>query len=94
MLGMEDHIGSLTPGKQADLVMIRADAINMQPLHDPAAAVVMQASIANIDRVMVAGRWMVRTGRLMVTDLDRRLACLRHSGERIVHAMDLRAVAT
>jgi cytosine/adenosine deaminase-related metal-dependent hydrolase len=90
MLGMEDRIGTLTPGKQADLVMIRADTLNMQPVHHPAAAVVMQANAANIDSVMVAGRWMKRGGKLMAGGLDNKLSQLRQSGERIVSAMGLR----
>jgi cytosine/adenosine deaminase-related metal-dependent hydrolase len=93
MLGMQDRIGTLAPGKQADLVMIRADALNMQPVHDPAAAVVMQASVANIDSVMVAGRWMKRDGKMLAGDIKIKLARLRRSGERIVGAMGLRPVS-
>src|SRR5450755_976501 len=44
MLGADNRIGSLAAGKQADLVLIRADALNMQPVHDPVSAVVFQAS--------------------------------------------------
>ena len=49
-------------GKQADLVVLRADLLNMQPVHDPVSSVVFQASLANIDSVMVAGRWRKRAG--------------------------------
>jgi len=89
MLGMEDRIGSLAPGKQADLVLIRADALNMQPVHDPVAAVVMQANVANIDSVMVAGRWKKRSGRLLAEGIEGKLERLRESGQRIVEAMGL-----
>jgi cytosine/adenosine deaminase-related metal-dependent hydrolase len=84
MLGMEDRIGSLAPGKQADLVLIRADALNMQPVHDPVAAVVMQASVANIDSVMVLGRWKKRSGRLLAEGIDGKLEQLRQSSQRIL----------
>jgi cytosine/adenosine deaminase-related metal-dependent hydrolase len=87
MLGMENRIGTLAPGKQADLVMIRADALNMQPVHDPAASIITQASVANIDSVMVAGRWMKRDGKLLGCDVGGKLQQLRRSGERIVNAM-------
>ena len=43
MLGQEDRIGSIAPGKQADLVLLRADALNLQPIHDPISSVVMQS---------------------------------------------------
>lgn len=87
MLGMQDSIGSLAPGKQADLVMIDARALNMQPVHDPIAAVVTQASLANIDSVMVAGEWKKRNGRLLEGGLEGKLDQLRESGARILHAM-------
>ncbi len=88
MLGLENSIGSLARGKQADLVMIDAKKLNMQPVHDPVAAVVMQTSLANIDSVMVAGKWKKRGGRLMVDGLPDKLAKLRESGERILRAIN------
>jgi cytosine/adenosine deaminase-related metal-dependent hydrolase len=89
MLRQLDRIGTLAAGKQADLVLIRADALNMQPVHDPVAAVVFQASLANVDSVMVAGRWKKRHGRLLGVDLPPRLAALGASGRRIVDALGL-----
>jgi 5-methylthioadenosine/S-adenosylhomocysteine deaminase len=93
MLGMSDEIGSLTPGKRADLVVIDARAINMRPLHDPVSTVVMQTSLANIDSVMIAGEWKKRHGRLLVDDLDVKLDRLAESGHRIARAMNLRTAA-
>ncbi len=84
MLGMSDRIGTITPGKQADIVLIRADALNLWPVHDPVATVVMQANLANIDSVMVAGAWRKRGGRLLFDDLDRVKAELLRSGTRIL----------
>ena len=89
MLKQEHRIGSLAPGKQADLVMIRASDLNMQPVHDPVSAVVMQTSLANIDSVMVAGRWKKRAGRLVGVDLTPGLEALRVSGRKITHALGL-----
>lgn len=89
MLGQSHRIGSLTPGKQADLILIDARLPNMQPLHDPVSAVLMQASLANIDSVMVAGRWRKRHGVLVGADggaIDPQtwLPALRESGRRLV----------
>jgi cytosine/adenosine deaminase-related metal-dependent hydrolase len=89
MLKQSHRIGSLAPGKQADLVLIRADDLNMQPVHDPLSAVVLQASLANIDSVMVAGRWKKRAGRLLDVELAPQLAALRSSGEKMTQAMGL-----
>jgi cytosine/adenosine deaminase-related metal-dependent hydrolase len=89
MLRMDDRIGSLRPGKQADLVLISTDALNMQPVHDPVSSVVIQASLANIDSVMVAGRWKKRSGQLLASGLSDKLDQLRESGRRITRAMNL-----
>jgi cytosine/adenosine deaminase-related metal-dependent hydrolase len=91
MLGQANRIGTLAAGKQADLVLVRADTLNMQPVHDLVSTVVMQASLANIDSVMVAGRWKKRRGQLLDVELAPRLDALRASGERITRAMGLAA---
>ena len=83
MLGMFDRIGSLAPGKQADIVVIDSRDINMQPVHDPVASVVMQASLANVEAVLIAGQWKKREGRLLVSDVGRKTEALRRSGQRI-----------
>lgn len=93
MLGMQDRIGSLAPGKQADLLVIRADELNMQPVHDPVSSVVFQASLANIDSVMVAGQWAKREGRLLGVNLPPLLCALRESGDKITRAMGIGAGA-
>ncbi|MFC5496053.1 amidohydrolase family protein [Caenimonas terrae] len=89
MLKQEHRIGSLAAGKQADLVVIRASDLNMQPVHDPVSTVVMQTSLANIDSVMVAGRWKKRDGRLVGVDLAPGLEALRASGRKITEALGL-----
>ena len=89
MLGQLDRIGALAPGKQADLVLIRADDLNMQPVHDPVSTVVMQTTLANIDSVMVAGRWKKRHGRLLDVALAPKLAALQASGHKITTALGL-----
>ena len=89
MLKQSHRIGSLAPGKQADLVMIRATDLNMQPVHDAVNSVVMQTSLANIDSVMVAGQWKKRHGQLVGVDLQPQLAALAASGEKIASALKL-----
>ena len=89
MLRQAHRIGSLAAGKQADLVLIRADALIMQPVHDAVSSVVMQTSLANIDSVMVAGEWKKRDGRLVGVELAPHLARLRASGHKIAAALGL-----
>jgi cytosine/adenosine deaminase-related metal-dependent hydrolase len=89
MLKALDRIGSLKVGKQADLVMIRADDLNMQPVHNPVSSVVMQTSLANIDSVMIAGQWKKRAGKLLGVDLAPKLAALNVSGKKITSALGI-----
>lgn len=91
MLKMEDRIGTLTPGKQADLVVIRADDLNMWPVHDAVTSVVTQTSLANVESVMIAGRWKKRDGRMLAGDLAALKQALAASGRRIMD--ELRAKA-
>lgn len=88
MLGREEQIGSLTPGKLADLVIIDASGLDLVPVHDPVATVVMQASLANIEAVMIGGNWKKRNGRLLVDGLDAKKQLLAQSGQRLVQDIE------
>ena len=68
MLRMANKIGSITPGKQADLAMINARSMNVFPAlpgGDPVHAVVMYAEAADVDTVIIAGKVVKRGGRLI-----------------------------
>ena len=66
--GLDAKVGTLTPGKQADLIMLRTDRINVTPLNDPTTAVVTGMDTGNVDTVLIAGRVMKRHGRLLHVD--------------------------
>jgi 5-methylthioadenosine/S-adenosylhomocysteine deaminase len=70
-VGLAHKTGSLTPGKQADIILLRAGRLNMFPLNDPVGAVVAGADTGNIDSVFIAGRALKRHGQLVGVDLDR-----------------------
>ena len=89
MLGQLDRIGTLAAGKQADLVLVRASDLNMQPVHDAVNSVVFQTTLANIDSVMIAGQWKKRDGRLLGVQLAPLLDRLQASGRKITQAMGL-----
>ncbi|GAB2847933.1 amidohydrolase family protein [Lentzea nigeriaca] len=55
VIGMADRVGSLGVGKQADLVVLRADDLNLLGAHDPIAAVVSAAHPGNVEKVFVGG---------------------------------------
>jgi 5-methylthioadenosine/S-adenosylhomocysteine deaminase len=68
--GLEAKVGSLTPGKQADLILLRTDRMNVTPLNDPVTAVVSGMDTGNVDTVMVAGRLLKRHGELLHVDWE------------------------
>lgn len=84
MLGMEDRIGSLAVGKEADIVIIDARMLNMQPVHDPVSSIVFQTSLANIEAVMIAGRWMKKDFRLARDGVEALTGKLSRSGAAIL----------
>ena len=63
-LGIGDRTGSLTPGKRADLILVRTTDLNMAPLGDPVTAIVRCAQPYNVDTVVVDGCILKRSGRL------------------------------
>lgn len=69
-MGLGDVTGSLTPGKRADVVCVRADAVNMAPAADPECALVLSASVANVDTVLIDGRLMKRNGKIVRFPVD------------------------
>lgn len=69
-IGMDGEIGSITPGKRADLILIATDALNMlHPPQDPAALVVYSAQPENIDTVIVNGEIVKRDGTMLGVDI-------------------------
>jgi cytosine/adenosine deaminase-related metal-dependent hydrolase len=92
-LCLEDRIGSLTPGKKADIILLDANALNMFPVHDPVLSAVQQANASNVDTVLVDGVVRKRGGRLLYDEalLARRREQLRASVDRIVEASGYRA---
>ncbi|MDQ0171461.1 amidohydrolase family protein [Paenibacillus tundrae] len=69
-LGLGHKIGTLAPGKEADLIMIRTTDLNLFPVHDPIGAIVQFANPSNVDTVFVAGQPVKREGKLLHVDLD------------------------
>jgi cytosine/adenosine deaminase-related metal-dependent hydrolase len=81
-LELEDKIGSLTPGKQADLIMVRATDLNIF-LNKPHDAIV-QANPSNVDTVIVAGRILKKDGKLVDVNLDKLRKQAEEANERLL----------
>jgi cytosine/adenosine deaminase-related metal-dependent hydrolase len=70
-LRLDKKIGTLTPGKEADIVMLDANAINVAPLNHVPGAVVTMMDRSNVDTVVVAGKVRKWKGRLLDADLPK-----------------------
>jgi 5-methylthioadenosine/S-adenosylhomocysteine deaminase len=70
-LGFAGQTGSLTPGKRADLILIRSTDSNMAPVGDPYDALVQLAMPANIDTVVVDGRILRRNNQFTALDQEK-----------------------
>jgi 5-methylthioadenosine/S-adenosylhomocysteine deaminase len=82
-LGLEDRIGTLTPGKQADVILVNALDLNLF-LAEPSAALVSAAHPGNVDTVLVAGRIVKRHGRLVGIDLPPLRRRARRANQRLL----------
>jgi cytosine/adenosine deaminase-related metal-dependent hydrolase len=68
-MGLGDQIGSLRPGKRADVIVVSTNAPNLAVLTDPAHMLVTAAQPANVDIVIVDGRVLKRAGTPVAFDL-------------------------
>ncbi len=84
MIRQDHRVGSLTPGKQADIVLLRADDLTIFPVRDPVSSVVTQGGVSTVDTVLIGGRLMKRNGTLLAEGLPGKKAMLRRSAEWIV----------
>ena len=84
-IGLEDKIGSLTPGKQADLLLLRADSLSMVgwDRSNPAGTILSQCSARNVDTVMIAGRLEKQAGQ-MRADTSHACKLLEDAHENVI----------
>jgi atrazine chlorohydrolase/5-methylthioadenosine/S-adenosylhomocysteine deaminase/melamine deaminase len=75
-VGLEDRIGSLEPGKKADLVLVDLARANMVPCHSVASALVYQADGTEVDTVVVDGRVLLEGRRASWLEPDQERALL------------------
>jgi cytosine/adenosine deaminase-related metal-dependent hydrolase len=85
-LGLGQVTGSLTPGKRADLLLVRTDTAATAPLSDAAGAVLLQAGTGDIETVIVDGRLRKHEGRLVDADAPALFARLQARAEAMAEA--------
>ena len=85
-LGIAERIGSLVPGKDADLIAVNMQRIDCNPLYDMHSALVYAANRSAVSHAWVEGRLLLEEGRPCELDTDRLLAQMRVWHDRIANA--------
>jgi len=67
-LGMEEDLGSLEPGKRADVVIADLRTVHASPVHHPVSALVYSAVGSEVDTVIIDGRVVMEEGRVLTVD--------------------------
>jgi 5-methylthioadenosine/S-adenosylhomocysteine deaminase len=68
---LDAKVGTLTPGKQADIILLRHDRLNVLPLNNAYGAVVLDMDTSNVDTVFIAGAMVKSGGQLVGVDIAR-----------------------
>jgi cytosine/adenosine deaminase-related metal-dependent hydrolase len=87
-IGLGRETGSLEPGKQADVVVLRTDRPNVFPINDPIGAVVWGMDTSNVDAVFVGGRALMRDG-VLTADVARARTLAAAARTRVAEAAGL-----
>jgi 5-methylthioadenosine/S-adenosylhomocysteine deaminase len=82
--GLERKVGTLTPGKDADIVLLKADRLNVWPLNNAPGAVVNLMNPSNVDTVFIAGKVRKWRGDLVGVDVSRVLRLVAEARDGVV----------
>jgi cytosine/adenosine deaminase-related metal-dependent hydrolase len=88
--GLDDKIGSLAAGKEADLIVIRTDDINLYPSNNAIGTVVQAAERSNVDTVIIGGRVRKYRGKVVGLDMKRLKAMVEESRKHLFNAVGYR----
>lgn len=89
VLGIDEQVGSLEPGKQADLILVDLRQPHLAPLHDPVATLVYNAGGRDVTHVMIGGAFVVADRRLQTGPADDIVAEAQRAADRIWAAAGL-----
>ncbi len=82
-LNLDDKIGSLEAGKQADLIIVDLNGLHTTPVFDAASHLVFTSKASDVEATMIAGRWQMRDKRLLTIDEEGKKEEIRRLAEMI-----------
>jgi 5-methylthioadenosine/S-adenosylhomocysteine deaminase len=89
--GLESEIGTLTPGKQADIIMVRTNGVAVFPVNNAIGTIVQAVERSDVDTVMVAGEIRKRAGKLVGVDVAKLTADVTASRDYLLEVSGYRA---
>jgi cytosine/adenosine deaminase-related metal-dependent hydrolase len=87
--GLDKKCGSLTPGKDADVILLRTDRFNVMPMNNAVGAVVQSMDVSNVDTVFVAGKAVKRNGLMVGVDTARIQRMVDRARDHVIAAAKL-----
>jgi 5-methylthioadenosine/S-adenosylhomocysteine deaminase len=81
---VDGKVGTLTPGKEADLLLLKADSIDVWPLNNAYGAVVNLMSPAHVEAVLIAGKVKKWRGTLVGVDMPRVLGSMQEARDGLL----------
>jgi 5-methylthioadenosine/S-adenosylhomocysteine deaminase len=88
--GLESEIGTLTPGKQADIIMVRTNGVAVFPVTNAIGTIVQAVERSDVDTVMVAGEIRKRAGKLVGVDVAKLTADVTASRDYLLEVSGYR----
>jgi 5-methylthioadenosine/S-adenosylhomocysteine deaminase len=88
--GLESEIGTLTPGKQADIIMVRTNGVAVFPVTNAIGTIVQAVERSDVDTVMVAGEVRKRAGKLVGVDVAKLTADVTASRDYLLEVSGYR----
>jgi cytosine/adenosine deaminase-related metal-dependent hydrolase len=88
--GLEGSVGTLTPGSQADIIMVRTNGVAVFPVTNAIGTIVQAVERSDVETVMVAGKVRKRAGKLVDVDLEKLTADVTASRDYLLHASGYR----
>src|SRR5580704_871739 len=88
--GLESEVGTLTPGKQADIITVRTDGVAVFPVSNAIGTIVQAVERSDVDTVMVAGEIRKRAGKLVGVDITKLTADVTASRDYLLGASGYR----
>jgi len=86
-LGLENEIGSIEPGKRADLIHVRLDRAHAVPLYNLYSQMVYALKASDVENVMVNGRLIVQGRKMLTLDEHRVLALAKEQAARVTRSL-------